>query len=228
MSPRRQSSVLRSLRALALLVPAALLGWWLFGRPRPVPTAFDEALDHALEPVLAGREMGAKWGAASPAQVRLVARRAAQTSIQYLAPRDLELWQDVRLRVARSSPAACARLWQGGETDFFGPAVAGLGDEPLREYTEMLARGLSLKLERKPPPEPSPAALASGLQAIGDALPGGERARFEADLRRSDLTDARACELFLVVSAGTQRLEPHLRTDFLRALAKGLLAPRPS
>ena len=223
MSRRAQSTPLRALRALGLLLPAAAVGYWLSTRSEPVPSRFEDALDRALEPIVVSRELGAKWGTGSSTQLRLVARQAAQTSIQYLAPRDLELWQDLRLQVAKSSPGACARLWQGGATDFFGPAVAALGDEPLRQYTEMLARGLALRLERKPPPEPSPGALENGLRAIGGALPEAERPRFEADLRRRDLPDARACELFLGVSAGTHALDPNLRTDFLRALAKGLL-----
>jgi len=223
MSSRSQSRSLGAVRLLALSVPAVLLGWWFWGGSRASPSSYDEALDRALEPVLAGREIGSKLGAASPAQVRLVAREAAQSSFQYLAPRDLELWQEIRSRVARASPAACARLWQGGATDFFGPAVAALGDEPLRQYTEMLGRGLALRLERKPPPEPSPGALERGLDAIASAQPEAERARFRADLRRRDLSDRRACQLFLGVSAGTERLEPAARTDFLRALAKGLL-----
>jgi hypothetical protein len=221
--PRKRLQVLRG---LALGVPALFVCWWLWLKPRAQPSPFDAALDRALEPVLSGRELSAKLGASSPTELRLVARQAAQTSIQYLAPRDLELWQDVRLRVAQSSPVACARLWQGGSLEFFGPAVAALGDEPLRQYTEMLGRGLSLRLERKPPPEPAQGALARGLSAIGQALPSGERARFEADVSRRDLTDARACELFLVVSTGARALEPGARTEFLRALAQGLLAER--
>lgn len=222
-SPRRRSS-LRAARLLALSVPAVFVAWWFWVGPRATPSSYDEALDRSLEPILAGRELGARLGAASPAQLRLVAREAAQTSIRYLAPRDLELWQETRLRVARSSTAACARLWQGGSSDFFGPAVAALGDEPLRQYTDMLGRGLSRRLERKPPPEPSAGALERGLEAIAAALPERERGRFRADLARRDLDQARACELFLSVSSGTQRLEPAARTDFLRALAKGLQA----
>lgn len=191
-------------------------------KPAPEPSSYEEALDRALEPVLSGRELGKILSASSPAQVRLVAREAAQTSIRYLAPRDLELWQQLRLRVARSSPAACARLWRGGRADFFGPAVAALGDETLAQYTEMLARGLALRLERKPPPEPTAGALERGIRAISAAQPEAERVRFTSDLERRDVSDARGCELFIELSSGTEALEPATRTDFLRALAKGL------
>lgn len=222
-SPRQGRPSLRAVRLLALSVPTVFVGWWLWVGPRASPSSYEEALDRALDPVLAGRELSSKLGAPNPTQLRLIAREAAQSSIQYLAPRDLELWQEMRLRVARSSPAACARLWQGGSGAFFGPAVAALGDEPLRQYTEMLGRGLALRLERKPPPEPSPGALERGLEAIGAGLPESERARFRAELARRDLGQTQACELFLRVSSGTARLEPATRTDFLRALAKGLL-----
>jgi hypothetical protein len=218
MGLRGRSRSLRALRLLALAVPVLLVCWWFWVRPRSSGSSYDEALDRALEPVLAGRELGG----ASPTQVRLIAREAAQSSIQYLAVRDLELWQELRLRVARSSPVACARLWQGGSNDFFGPALAALGDEPLQQYTEMLGRGLALRLERKPPPEPSFTALDRGFSAISAALPASEREAFEADLKRRDLTDTRACEMFISVSSGTKMLEAATRADFLRALAKGL------
>jgi hypothetical protein len=222
MSAPGRSRLLRIVRFVGLGAAALFAGWWFWIKPQPAPSSYEEALDRALEPVLSGRELATKLGTASPAQVRLIAREAAQTSTQYLSPRDLELWQSVRLRVAQSSQVACARLWQGGSTEFFGPAVAALGDETLRQYTEMLGRGLALRLERRSLPEPAPGALQRGFAAIGAALSASERARFEGDLARKDLPDARACELFLAVSSGTEALDPATRTDFLRALAQAL------
>lgn len=221
--PQSRRSI--AVRAVVLLAPAVLVGWWFSTRARRAPSPYDEALDRALAPVMEQRDVKSKLGAASPTQARLLARQLAELSIQYLSPRDLELWQDVRLAVARSSPAACARLWQGGSNDFFGPAVAALGPETLEAYTEMLGRGLALRLEHKPPPEPSSEALARGLAAIAETLPDGERARFEADVKRRELPDARACELFLTLSSGTQKVGPAERGDFLRALAKALELP---
>jgi hypothetical protein len=226
MSSRDPSHLKRALRWLALVAPAALTIWWFWTRPAPTVSAYDEALDRALAPVMTQREVQAKLGAASPAQARQLARQFAASSIQYLAPRDLELWQSVRLAVARASPAACARLWKGGPTEFLGPAIVGLGDETLDAYTEMLGRALALRLERKPPPEPPAGAVERGLAAISAQLPAEQRARFMTDVERRDLTDARACELFLTVSSGTEKLEPALRSELLRALAKELpLAP---
>jgi len=222
MSARDASPPKRALRWLLLLAPAALTSWWFWSRPSPVASAYEEALDRALAPVMAQREVQAKLGAASAGQARLLARQFAASSIQYLGPRDLELWQSVRLAVARASPDACARLWKGGSTEFLGPAIVGLGDETLDAYTEMLGRALALRLERKPPPEPAAGAVEHGLAAISAELAPGERAAFDTDVKRRDLSDARACELFLDVSTGAQKLEPGARTDFLRALAKEL------
>jgi hypothetical protein len=217
----------RALRWLVLALPAVLVIGWFWGRPPQGGSAYDDALDRALAPVMAQREVRAKLGAASPSQARLLARQLAASSIQYLAPRDLELWQSVRLAVARESPAACARLWKGGNAEFLGPAVVALGSDTLESYTEMLGRGLALRLERKPPPEPSAGALERGLEAISAQLPAEQRASFSADLKRSDLSDARACELFIRISSATEKLEPDERTDFLRALAKALpVTPR--
>jgi len=208
----------------ALVVPAVLAGWWLWRRPERVSTQFDDALDRALAPVIEQSGAQHKLGAPTPTLTRVLGRELAERSVQYLSARDLELWQNTRLRVARASPAACARLWKGGDATFLGPAVVALGEETLNAYTEMLARGFALRLERKPPPEPQLGAIDRGFVAIAASLPAAARPSFEADIKRRDLSDARACELFLTLSSGTEKLEPLARIDFLRALAKELQA----
>jgi len=215
------------IRALLLLAPVLFVGWWLWRRPAHESSRFDDALDRALAPVMEQREVKSKLGAVTSAQARLLARELAEQSIQYLAPRDLELWQATRARVALSSPVACAKLWKGGSTEFLGPAITALGDDALEAYVAMLARGLSLRLERKPPPQPSVTALSQGFAAIAAQMPAEAGAAFQADVGRRELTDARACELFRALSSGLDRLEPAQRVDFLRALAQALQAPAP-
>jgi hypothetical protein len=146
--------------------------------------------------------------------------------VPYLAPRDLDLWAATRQRVARSSPRACARLWKGGDDSFLGPAIAELGDDALDAYTAMLARGLALRLERRPPPSVAPGSIQRGLRAIAEGLDPQTRVAFERDSARADVNDARACELFLSLADGAARLEQGLRTDFYRALAADLAAPK--
>jgi hypothetical protein len=216
---------LSTIRALLLLAPVLFVAWWLWRRPTREISRYDDALDRALAPVMEQREVKAKLGAVTSAQARLLARDLAEQSIQYLAPRDLELWQATRARVAEASPARCAKLWKGGSTEFLGPAIAALGDDALDAYVAMLARALALRLERKPPPEPSVGALRQGFDAIAAQMPADAAASFRTDVARRELTDARACELFRSLSAGIQRLEPAQRVDFLRALAKALQAP---
>ncbi len=217
--PRRSG---RLILAVLLALPLLLLGLWLLRRDDAPAARFDAALDRALQPVLAQHQAALAVGASTPKQLRLLSREAAASSLQYLAPADLELWAATRLRVAQSSSDACARLWQGGDAAFVGRAVAELGDDALEAYTSMLARGLSLRLERKPPIEPAPGAIARATRAIADALPSEQRAAFLADVGRADLSPARACELFLTLSTGAQRLPPPTRIEFLRALAKEL------
>jgi hypothetical protein len=226
MSPEAPRRLSRVLLTLALLVPALLVLWWLSSRPKPVRSNFDEALDRALAPVMEQREVHEKLRAAGPAQARPLARELAQSSIPYLAPRDLELWASTRERVARSSPAACTSLWKGGDDAAIGRAIAALGPEVLQPYVEMLARGFALRLERKPPPQPSPGAIERGFAAASATLPAEAREAFAADSRRSDVTDQRACELFLTVSHAASGLEPAERVDFLRALAVRLKSTR--
>jgi hypothetical protein len=152
-----------------------------------VASRFDDALDRALAPVMEQREVQLKLGAATPSQARLLARELAQRSIQYLAPRDLEIWQATRVRVARASPGACAKFWLGGDQALLGPAIAALGDEALDAYVEMLARALALRLERKPAPLPTAHAIERGFAAIAAGLPPEARAAFENDVERRDL-----------------------------------------
>lgn len=206
-------------RGLLLLVPLAVCLWWLWTRRPPEASAFDTALDRALAPVIEQRAAQAKLGASTSAQTRLLARQLALSSVPYLAARDLELWAETRKRVALSSPVACARLWKGADETFITAAVAELGDDALGEYAEMLARGFALRLERKPPPAILAGALESGFAAVAAGLPATERAAFEADARRPDVSDARGCQLYLTLANGAERLEPRQRADFYRALA---------
>jgi surface antigen len=217
----------RPLLWLSLVVPLVLSLWWLWTRPTRVTNRFDDALDRALAPVMAQSEVQHKLSAASSTQARLLARNLAEQSVQYLSPRDLELWQATRLRAAKSSPATCAKLWKGGDQSFLGPAIVALGDDAAEQYCEMLARGFAIRLERKPPPSVSADAVAHGLDSIAAQLSPEKREAFTADVKRRDVSDARACELFLVLSAGIVELTPAQRSDFLRALAAELQAPAP-
>lgn len=222
MTPAGRRPLSRIALAVLLVVPLGLSLWWLATRSPPVATRFDEALDRALLPVMQQREVQHKLSAVSPSRAQLLARDLARRSVPYLAPRDLELWAATRERAARASPAVCAKLWKGGDDAFLGPAIAQLGDEELEAYVAMLARGFALRLERKPPPSVRPGSIERGIGAAASALDGEARAAFERDVKRHDIGDARACELFLLLSAAAAKLEPNARSDFYRALAAQL------
>ncbi len=219
MSSQAPRHLSRALLALALIVPALLALGWFWRRPAPIRSSFDDALDRALAPVMEQSEVQHKLGAATSMQARPLARELARASVPFLAPRDLELWASTRERVARSSKTACASLWKGSDDAGVGRAIAELGPEALEGYVDMLARAFALRLERRPPPAVSPGAIERGFTAAAAALPAEARVAFAADSRRHDVSDARACELFLAVSRATTRLEPTERVDFLRALA---------
>jgi hypothetical protein len=211
--------------AVVLLLPLGLSVWWFSTRSTPVPTRFDEALDRALVPVMEQREVQLKLGAGTSNQARMLARELARRSVPYVAAHDLELWAEIRQKVARSSPVACARLWKGGDDAFLGPAIAQLGDAELESYVAMLARGFALRLEKKPPPSIAAGSIERGFVAAAAELPPEARAAFENDVKRADVSDARACELFMQLSSGAQKLEPAARSDFYRALAVSLTPP---
>jgi hypothetical protein len=218
--------VSRFVLATVLVLPLVASIVWFSKRRQPVTTPFEASLDRAVAPVLEQRELQTKLRAVTARQARLLARELAQRSVPYLAPRDLDLWAATRERVARSSPVACAKLWKGGDDAFLGPAIAELGDDALDAYTAMLARGLALRLERRPPPSVAPGSIQRGFRAVAEGLDPQARAAFERDSARADVSDARACELFLILAGGAARLEQGLRTDFYRALAADLAAPK--
>ncbi|HEX2871225.1 MAG TPA: hypothetical protein VHP33_08215 [Polyangiaceae bacterium] len=215
----------RAIRGTALLIPLVLAGYWLWTRGERTPSRFDDALDRALSPVVQASGLGRELGSMTSSQARILSRDLARRSVVYLGARDLEEWGATRARVARASKAACARLWKGGDDSFFGPAVAQLGPESLEQYTRLLGRALALRLEQKAPPPTVTGVLARGLTAIAEQLPDDARAKFEADAKRSDVSDERACELFLTLSSGAEKLEPGLRVEFYRALAAELQVP---
>lgn len=225
MIPERQRNAGRAVRGTALLIPLVLAGYWLWNRSARTPSRFDDALDRALSPVVQASGLGRELGSMSASQARILSRDLARRSVAYLGARDLEEWGATRARVAQASPVACAHLWKGGDDTFFGPAVAELGPEALEQYTQLLGRALALRLEQKSPPPAVPGVLGRGFAAIAEQLPDDARAKFEADARRSDVNDARACELFLTLSSGAAKLEPTLRVEFYRALAAELQVP---
>jgi hypothetical protein len=216
----------RALRGIVLAVPLVLAGYWLFNRPEPAASRFDESLDRAVAPVMQQTEVQQKLGAVTSTQARLLSRELAERSVPYLGPRDLELWAATRLRVARASRPACARLWKGGDDALLRSAIGELGADPLDAYTQMLARGLALRLERKPVPGLVAGIIDRTFGLIAEQLPPEARSTFQADVNRRDVNDTRACELFLAVSSGAEKLEPSQRADFYRALA-GALEIRP-
>ncbi len=227
MSSEGQRRAGRMFRGGVLVVPLLLVGAWLWTRSARTPSRFDDALDRALLPVMQQSEVQHKLGAATSTQARLLARELAERSVPYLGARDLELWAATRARVARGARASCAHLWKGGDDAFLGPAIVALGPEELEAYAQMLARALALRLERKPPPAVSTSAIEQAFAAIAAQLPADARLAFEADAKRKDVSDARACELFLTLASGAEKLEPTLRADFYRALAAALeVAPQ--
>lgn len=229
MTSEAQRRAGRVLRGIVLVVPLVLAAVWLFNRPVPGASRFDEALDRAVAPVMQQTELPKKLGAMTSTQARLLSRELAERSVPYLGPRDLELWAATRLGVARASKAACARLWKGGDDALLRSAIGDLGQEPLESYTQMLARGLALRLERKPVPALVPGVIERGFALIAEQLPPDARSQFQADVRRSDVGDERACQLFLTLGSGAEKLEPSLRVDFYRALASALeVRPSPS
>jgi hypothetical protein len=218
-APRRAGRVLRG---VVLAVPLALAAFWLFNRPSRTAPRFDEALDRAVAPVMQHTDLPKKLGAVTSTQARLLSRELAERSVPYLGPRDLELWAATRLRVARASKLACARLWKGGDDALLRSAIGDLNPEPLESYTQMLARGLALRLEGRPVPRLVPGVIDRGFAAIAESLPPEARSQFQADVQRSDVSDERACQLFLTLGSGAEKLEPTLRVDFYRALASAL------
>lgn len=221
----------RALRSTALLLPLLLAGFWLWTRTERSPSRFDDALDRALLPVMQQGALRQQLGALTSTQARLLARDLAERSVPYLGPRDLELWAATRARVARASKPACAHLWKGGDDAFLGPAIVDLGPEALDGYAQMLARALALRLEvlrleQKPTAPLAANAVQRGFAAIAEQLPADARAAFEQDVKRHDVSDARACELFLTLASGAEKLEPGLRVEFYRGLASALEVPR--
>jgi hypothetical protein len=210
------------MRGIVLAVPLVLAGVWLSNRPAPGGSRFDEALDRAVAPVMQQTDLPKKLGAVTSTQARVLSRELAERSVPYLGPRDLELWAATRLSVARASPAACARLWKGGDDALLRSAIGALDPEALETYTQMLARGLALRLEGKPVPGLVPGVIDRGFAAIAEPLPPDTRRQFQDDVHRSDVSDQRACQLFLLLGSGAEKLEPSLRIDFYRALASAL------
>ncbi len=202
---------------------AAVLAGALLVRPRPRPTQdpprADAILDAALRELLEEPGLREQLIAKSPGAALLELRLRVLPSAEYLSARDLELWADVRLRIARASPQACAKLWKGGDNPAASLALETFSDGELREWAEMSARGVALSLEGKAPPAVASDALARGIAAIAANLPPDARRTFEADARDAQLSEPSACQAFLRLFSGARALPQPLQGELLRALA---------
>jgi hypothetical protein len=176
-------------------------------------------LDAALREVLEQPGVREQLVAKSPGTALLELRLRVLASAEYLSARDLELWADVRLHIARVSPQACAKLWIGGDNPAASQALETFSDTELQQWAEMSARSVALSLEGKPPPAVAEGALARGFSAIAASLPVEARQTFEADGKQPQLSEPRACQMFLQLFSGARALPQPLQTETLRALA---------
>jgi hypothetical protein len=202
---------------------AAVLAAALLARPRALPPQgqprAEATLDAALRELLDEPGLREQLVAKSPAAALVELRLRVLPSAEYLSARDLELWADVRLRIARASPEACAKLWRGGDNPAASLALETFSDGELREWAEMSARGVALSLEGKPPPAVASDTLARGLAAIAASLPPDVRQTFESDTRAAQLSEASACQAFVRLFSGARALPQPLQSELLRALA---------
>jgi hypothetical protein len=217
----------RSLRWVLMLAGAVLgvIAGQLLHPLRPPPQStsrVDAALDSALAAVLDHEDAQAKLSAPTRSVALLMLRARLARGVEYLSPRDLELWADYRLRVARSSTPACARMWQGGDNPFALQTLESFSDDDLQNWAELSARGVALSLEGKPAPPFPGNVLPRGFAVIGSQLPSPAREAFQTDSARANLSEARACQMFQTLFGGAAQLEPQLRTDVYRALAHQL------
>ena len=97
---------------------------------------------------------------------------------------DLLTWNQLRLKIAESSPAMCAYYFDGGAVpqNDLGAALATLSDGEVRAWYRVMTKSMVLAAGGAPQGPGDQAIVQQGLARAAEKLPPADRERLDADL----------------------------------------------
>jgi hypothetical protein len=154
-------------------------------------------------------------------QARQLGQELAHRGLKRLPAEELQRWNELRVRLSHSSPAACAGFWTGGlDGNQLTQALEGLPDADLEAWLEISTHATRLEAAGGPAPAQPADALPHGFQLVMAKLSEADRSRFALDLSRGTQLDApEACWAATTLLEQAQALAPADRVPLLRGLA---------
>jgi hypothetical protein len=151
----------------------------------------------------------------------VLAARLAGQGIALLDEPELDAWHRIRLRLAEQSQGVCAGLWKGSlSSENINAALSALPESEVLAWSRLSIDASLRALDDDATVVRDQQTLDEGLNEILSALPPMEQVRAREDMKQKNITDARACELMLLVLRGSQTLPLPLKYPFLRALSQ--------
>lgn len=135
---------------------------------------------------------------------------------------DLQVWNELRIKLANVSPVLCAGFWTGKGLDgaAIQDAVVKLEEKDGLRWISTSLKAAQLELENAPYVEPDAGAAQRGIQEISDGLSKVDKERYSAtQISGVNASDEDACWTLKIVLTKAESLKTISPEQFLRALA---------
>lgn len=198
-------------------------------QPNPAPQAPATLVPSAAADVLNDPEVQKQLQGKTPEEAKAWGAQMSAKGLKRLPYEDLVAWNDIRTKLAASSPAVCAGFWKGGiDGSHMQQALASLGKEDMDRWTILSTRAIALEAKNAPFPAPAQDDVPQVMKFVMSQLSEADRTRFQTLANKgAGITDEEACWLMTTTlqNLGRSETDQALREHSLRTLAS-LGAPK--
>lgn len=188
--------------------------------PQPPPATPPPA---AATDVLNDPEIKKQLEGKTPDEARAWAAQMSAKGLKRLPYDDLVAWNEIRMKMAASSPTVCAGFWKGGiDGAQVQKALSSLGKDDVDRWTTLSTRAMALEAKNTPYPETSPDDIPQLTKLVMSDMSEPDRTKFQTLAgKASNITDEEACWLMTAMlrTAGHNTADQKDKERFLRAFA---------
>ena len=134
---------------------------------------------------------------------------------------DLKLWNQIRIKLAKASPALCADFWtgKGAGSGLINTTLNSLANEDVQNWFAISLKAGNLEIQNAPFTLASGDTFKEGVDKIGETLDPLEYTKFYGVLRaRKDPSDEDACWVIMKILNFADAQSPKEQENFLKAL----------
>jgi len=159
----------------------------------------------------------------TPEEAKVWGVQMLAKGLKRLPYNDLVTWNDIRAKLAASSPAVCSGFWKGGvDGAQMQKALASLSKEDQDRWTVLSTRAIALEAKNAPYPPSAPDDVPQVMKFVMSQLSETDRARFQTLASKgAGITDEEACWLMTstLQAVGRDGGDQAVRERSIRTLA---------